>query len=287
MKPAAFDYVRVDDAAEAVALLAEYGGEARILAGGQSLVAMMNMRLAEPRVLIDISRIAALDVIRETGDTVAVGAATRQATLGNWDGLAAALPLVARALPHIGHFQTRNRGTVCGSISHADPAAELPLVLATLDGTVRLRAARGERRVPARDFFTGTLATDRDEDEMIAAVDFPRADPADGTAFTEAALRHGDFAIVAVAAVVGRKGITLGIGGVADRPMVRNWSAADLSADAALDDALNDLAWALGARSDHHADAAYRRGLVRRLGRRVVLEARENAREKTPAETTP
>jgi 2-furoyl-CoA dehydrogenase FAD binding subunit len=271
VKPASFDYFRVDTAAEAVALLGEHGDDARILAGGQSLVAMMNMRLTQPRVLIDISRAADLDTIQADANGVRVGAAARQAALGAWPALGEILPLAAAALPHVGHFQTRNRGTVCGSIAHADPGAELPLVLATLDGAVLLRGPRTRRTVAARDFFTGMLTTARAPDELIEAVRFPAAARDTGHAFDEIAPRHGDFAIVSVAACVGPAGIAVGVGGVADRPEIRQWP---LLEGAALDDALNDFAWELGAVSDHHASAAYRRNLVRRVGRRVIEAAR-------------
>ncbi len=271
MKPAPFDYIRADSAAEAVALLGEYGEDARILAGGQSLVAMMNMRLTQPRVLIDISSAADLDTIQPVTNGVCIGAAARQAALGAWPSLYETLPLAAAALPHVGHFQTRNRGTVCGSIAHADPGAELPLVLATLDGAVHLRGPRRRRIVAARDFFTGMLTTARQPNELIEVVQFPAAARDTGHAFDEIAMRHGDFAIVSIAACVGPSGITVGVGGVADRPEIRLWPVLD---GAALDDALNDLAWELNAITDHHASAAYRRNLVRRVGRRVIEAAR-------------
>ena len=132
MKPRPFDYVRPDTVDEAVALLAEYGDDARVLAGGQSLMAMMNLRLADPAVLIDIARIAELDTIRDRGDAIEIGAAVTQNKLLAWPELGKKLPLLAAALPYVGHFQTRNKGTICGSIAHADPSSELPLSLALL-----------------------------------------------------------------------------------------------------------------------------------------------------------
>ena len=150
MKPRPFDYVRPDTVDEAVALLAEHGDDARVLAGGQSLMAMLNLRLADPAVLIDIARIAELDAIRDLGDRIEVGAAVTQNKLLAWPELADKLPLLAAALPFVGHFQTRNKGTVCGSIAHADPSSELPLSLAALDGEVVLRSQRGTRMLAAR-----------------------------------------------------------------------------------------------------------------------------------------
>ena len=149
MKPRPFDYVRPDTVEEALALLAEYGDDARILAGGQSLVPMLNLRLIDAGGLIDISRIAALDVIRDLGDKIEIGAAVTQNKLMAWPQLAQKLPLLAAALPFVGHFQTRNKGTVCGSIAHADPSSELPLALAVLGGEVVLRSQRGERVLAA------------------------------------------------------------------------------------------------------------------------------------------
>src|ERR1700683_4603882 len=168
MKPRPFDYARPDTVEEALALLAEYGDEARVLAGGQSLVPMLNLRLIELGMLIDISRLVALDVVRDLGDTIEIGAAVTQNTLMAWPQLKQKLPLVAAALPFVGHFQTRNKGTVCGSIAHADPSSELPLTLAVLGGTVVLRSARGERVLAAADFQKDMLTTARADDELIA-----------------------------------------------------------------------------------------------------------------------
>ncbi len=271
MKPAPFDYVRAQSGQEALLHLAEHGEQARILAGGQSLIAMLNMRLLAPEMLIDISRIAALKSISRTGDMVEIGAAVTQAELERWPGLTGALPLVARALPHLGHFQTRNKGTVCGSIAHADPSSELPLCLAVLDGEVVLERRRGRRVVRGGEFFTGLLQTARQPDEMITAIRLPVAQPGQAFAFQEMAVRHGDFAIIAVAVSLTRTGFVIGIGGSAERPEVRSWPALKGSA---LDDALNALAWELPMQSDTQADARYRRHLVRTLGRTTIEEAR-------------
>src|SRR3954468_9259383 len=160
MKPRPFDYARPDTVDETVALLAEHGDEARILAGGQSLMAMMNLRLADPAMLIDIARIAELSHIRDLGDTIEVGAAVTQNKLLACPDLKNKLPLLAVALPHVGHFQTRNKGTVCGSVAHADPSSEIPLSLALLEGEVVLRSnKRGERVLKAKDFQVDMLTT--------------------------------------------------------------------------------------------------------------------------------
>ncbi len=271
MKPKEFDYLAAATVEEAAAVLAESGPDARILAGGQSLVAMLNLRLVDAPLLVDISRIEGLSYIRADDAMLEVGAATTQNELLAWDGLAERVPMLHAALPHIGHFQTRNRGTVCGSLAHADPSSELPLCLATLGGEVVLRSARGERVLSADEFQTGMLSTARAPDELVAAARYPLRRAGEGYAFDEVAMRRGDFAIVSLAAVVSESTIRLGIGGVADRPAVRQW---DMLEGTALDDALNAFAWELGGYDDVHATARYRRELVRRLGRRVIEEAR-------------
>ena len=284
MKPAPFDYIRAESEEHATECLSRYGDDARILAGGQSLIAMLSMRLAQPKVLVDISRDAQLDEIRLAGpdeirlhgEALIVDAATTQAKLELFPDLATAVPLLAKALPHIGHFQTRNKGTVCGSIAHADPSSELPLCMAVLDGRVYLtRYDSGGhldgRNVPGTAFFTGLLQTQREPDEFMTRVAFPLARPGEGYGFNEMAIRHGDFALVAVAVKAAVSSIRIGIAGAADKPHVRDWP--DLEGSA-LDDALNALAWELEFQEDTHASAKYRRHLVRTLGRRTVQEAR-------------
>ncbi len=267
MKPAPFDYVRVDNVDEAVELLGEYGDDARIIAGGQSLMPMLNMRLVRPEVLIDIAHVPELSGISSDGEAVAIGAVTTQGVLEAWDGLATNLPVVAQSLPSIGHFQTRNRGTVCGSLCHADPSSELPLCLALLGGEVELCSPRGTRRLGADDFQVGVLTTAREPDELATRAIFPKATDGATFAFMEFHRRHGDFAIVAVAAMRLEASVRLAVGGVADRPEVREWPGLE---DALIDDALNDFAWDLGGGDDIHATALHRRELVRHLGRQVI-----------------
>ena len=263
MKPRPFDYARPDTVSEALALLAEYGDEARILAGGQSLMAMMNLRLADPAMLIDIARIEELTHIRDLGHAIEVGAAVTQNTLLAWPDLKAKLPLLAVALPNVGHFQTRNKGTVCGSIAHADPSSEIPLSFALLAGEVVLKKNGGERVLKAKDFQLDMLTTAREPDELIAAVRFPVHGK--GVAFREVARRHGDFAMIAVAAVVDGKGKTrLGVGGVASKPVV-----CDISGDGDV----AKLAAELEGYEDLHASAELRRDLLRNLGPLVIAEA--------------
>jgi 2-furoyl-CoA dehydrogenase FAD binding subunit len=276
MKPRRFDYARPDIVEEAIAVLAEYGEHASVLAGGQSLMAMLNLRIAEPAILVDIARIAALDAIRVAADAVEIGAAVTQNKLMAWRQLRQKLPLVAAALPYVGHFQTRNRGTVCGSIAHADPSSELPLALAVSGGEVVLSSARGTRILPASEFQQDMLTTAREADELVAAVRFPVA-AGQGVGFHEVARRHGDFAIIAVAAAVENdKAIRVGVGGMAGRPMVRSING---NAGAAIGAFVGEWAEELEGYEDLQASAALRRDLFRNLGPHVIAAATKAARK--------
>jgi 2-furoyl-CoA dehydrogenase FAD binding subunit len=271
MKPRPFDYIRPDTVDEVLALLAEYGDEARILAGGQSLIPMLNLRLIDAAVLIDISRIAELDSIRAADGVLEIGAAVTQNKLLAWPNLARDFPLLAAGLPFVGHFQTRNKGTVCGSIAHADPSSELPLMLAMLEGEVVLRSKqRAERVLTADAFQKDMLTTARAPDELITAVRF-RATAGQGVAFREVARRHGDFAIIALAAVVvERKGIRLGVAGMTGRPAVMGlWGPPrDL-----FENAYQHIVQDLPGYDDLHASAAMRRDIFKKLAPKVIAEA--------------
>ncbi len=270
MKPASFDYVRAESLQEALACLDEFAPKVRVLAGGLSQVAMMNFRLLEQATLVDIGWIDELKFIRIADGALEVGAGTTQAELKDWKGLAEALPLLHAALPHVGHHRTRNRGTVCGSIVHSDPSSELPLCLATQRGEVVLQSARRRRVLSADQFQRGLLSVEKEPNEMVMSVRFPLAEAGTGYAFDEMNRRKGDFAIVSVAACVSAKVIRLGVGGVADRPTVREWGRL---AGPDLDEALNAFAWDMGGDDDIHAPASYRRELVRRIGRRTIETA--------------
>jgi 2-furoyl-CoA dehydrogenase FAD binding subunit len=253
--------------------LAQGADDARVLAGGQSLMAVLNMRLAQPRLLIDISRTAELNSVRVDNESgwLVVGAAATQGSVEWRASLGDEVPLLKLAFPHIAHFQIRNRGTVCGSVAHADPSAELPLVLAALGGDVMLRSRKKQRVLGAADFFQGMLMTARDPDELVEAVRFPLRKPGERYGFAECSARHGDFAVVACAAVVTDDAIRIAVGGVADRPVVERWPR--LAGDD-LRGALNDLSWKLGAQDSASISAPYRRHLVRHLGWRVIEEAK-------------
>lgn len=270
MKPPPFAYLRATNLEEALAALEEEGAEARVLAGGQSLLPLLNMRLARPRLLVDIMHIPGLAGLTREAGALVVGAAVRQAELEAWPALPRTLPLLARLLPHVAHWQIRSRGTVCGSIAHADPSAELPLALLALEGEVRLASRRGRRSVPAGAFFLGPLLTARRDEEMIEAVVFPLHRPGQGYAFTEVARREGDFALLALAAVATAEEVRLAIGGVEDRPRLLRLPPARASGfPAALAAALASLT----PRGDHHAPASYRRAVLAALAPRIIAEA--------------
>ncbi|SMH38372.1 FAD binding domain-containing protein [Azospirillum agricola] len=274
MKPAPFDYLRPATVADALAALAAGGDDARVIAGGQSLMPMLNMRLVQPRLLIDLGGLSELRTLRAEDGWLTIGAAVTQAQALARATLKDEVPLLAAALPWVGHVQTRNRGTLCGSAAHADPSAEVPLCLVATGGEVVLRNARRRRIVAAADFFLGPLTTARAADEIVESLRFPLATPGSGHAFREMSMRHGDFAIAACAATATAERIGLAVGGVADRPTARSWPLAPGGAlPATLDTDLNAFAWDLGGDDDQHASARYRRELVRRIGRTVLEEA--------------
>src|SRR5512135_3562705 len=200
MKLPPFEYEAPATAAEAVDLLAEHGDDASVLAGGQSLIPLLALRLARPAVLIDINGIAELSGVSATDGRVVIGAMTRDFVAEKSGTVAETVPLLAAALPLIGHEAIRSRGTIGGSLAHADPAAELPAVARALDAEFVVRGPSGTRVIPAAQWFEGYLTTSRHSDELLVEVRFPAATPGTGTSFQEVARRHGDFAIVALAA---------------------------------------------------------------------------------------
>jgi CO/xanthine dehydrogenase FAD-binding subunit len=202
MKPAPFRYVAARSLEQALALKAEHGDEARFLAGGQSLVPTMNFRLTQPAMLIDINLLDELAGVRNGGDYVRIGALTRYRSLERDPMTQVKLPLIAEALPVIAHPQIRNRGTIGGNLAHADPASEMPAIVLTLGGRLRVQSVRGERWIEARDFFVGALTTALEIDEMLTEVELPAAAKDSGACFLEMSRRRGDFAIIGVACTV-------------------------------------------------------------------------------------
>ncbi|MBK8430433.1 MAG: xanthine dehydrogenase family protein subunit M [Chloroflexi bacterium] len=202
MKPAPFEYAAPETLAEALALLHQQGGDSKVLAGGQSLIPVMNFRLAQPTFLIDVNRLGELAYVREQNGRLQIGALTRHTQIEHHPLIAQHAPLVHEAMPHVAHPQIRNRGTIGGSLAHADPAAELPVLAVALGGRFLLQSQRGQRWVSASDFFTGLFETALAEDELLTAVELPIAQPNRGYAFVEMARRHGDYALAGVAAWV-------------------------------------------------------------------------------------
>src|SRR5881392_4388921 len=289
MKPAPFDYFAPATLDEALALLAEHGGDAKPLAGGQSLLPAMNFRLARPAVLVDLNRISELAYVRaESG--VAIGAMTRQRVVERSDVVARAAPLLAEALPSIAHPQIRNRGTLGGSLAHADPAAELPAVMLALEARFRAQSSTGERSIPVAEFFKGMLETALAPGELLVEIAIPALPARTGTAFLEMARRHGDYALVGVAAVVtlDTKGRchTARIAGfsVGDGPVLLAEAASVLAGQPPSEELLRAAGGAAATRdvdppSDIHASAAYRRQLVGVLTRRALARAFARAGE--------
>lgn len=294
MKAAPFEYCRAGDVDEACAMLAADDG-ARVIAGGQTLVPMMAMRLARPTRLVDINRIAGLAyIVQEThkgDDGIAIGATTRQCVIERDALVAAKVPLLARAMPHIGHAATRARGTIGGSLANADPAAEISLVALTLDATLSYRAGGKTSEIAARDFHVGAMTTSLPEGACLTAVRFPVWHGKVGTGFHEVNARSSDFAFVSTAAQVefadGKcKRIAIGVGAASDHP-IRLDSAERQLTGGALDPktvraAIEDALAGIEALEDLHATAAYRRRVAATLAARAVADALANAQGTKP-----
>lgn len=244
MKPPQFDYRRPSSLDEALALLAQTELDPMPLAGGQSLVPMMNFRMSRPGMLVDLNRIDGLSGVTETGGLLRIGAMTRYVELTESEAVQRAVPLLALALPHVAHPAIRNRGTVGGSLALADPAAELPAVALALGATLHLERAGAARDVEADDYFLGLYETAREDDELLTAVSIPIAAPADRCGFYEIARRHGDYAMAGVAVAANGGAWRIAFFGVADRPLRAEGAEAVLNGDAA------NVAGAVAALSD-------------------------------------
>ena len=273
MKPAPFEYHRPATVADAVAVMAELGDSAKVLAGGQSLVPMLSMRLAAPEHLVDINGLVELDYVRVADGAVKVGALARHRDVER-RAASAAQPMLGQALRLVAHPTIRNRGTTVGSIVHADPAGELTAVLAVLGGSVRLVSAGGERVVPAADFFLGPLESATRPDELAVEASFPVAADGVSSAFVEVARRHGDYAVCGVAAVLRRAAgetvqARLGLISVGATPLVLDVTMVVNSADALR----AYVAGQVEPGDDIHASADYRRHLAGVLAVRAVREA--------------
>ncbi len=288
MKPARFRYLRPARLDETLAALDAHADEAKLIAGGQSLVPMLNFRLLAPAVLVDVNRLADLGTVTATSDGgLAIGGVTRHRVIEWSDEVARRFPVLGAAVKHIGHLAIRNRGTIGGSLAHADPTAELPLMSVLLDAVITAASARGERRIAAGEFFTGTLATALEPHEMITRVELPGLGERRGWAFEEFARRCGDYAIAAVGVVMGASGgrvaaPAIAIGGGGAGPMRASGAERVLAGRVPDEACLAEVAQAVDAEidpvSDLQVSAEYRRHLIGVLVRRAVQTAWRRAR---------
>jgi carbon-monoxide dehydrogenase medium subunit len=287
VKPAAFEYVVAESVEAALAALAEANGDAKILAGGQSLVPMLNFRLLRPRVLIDINRIPGLAFIEDDSDVARIGALTRHYTLETSPIIAEHFPMLAAAMTHVGHLAIRNRGTIGGSLSHGDPAAELPMMALLLDAELQVASRKGKRTVAARDFFRDALTVDIADGEMLTEIRLPKLPPGTGWGFEEVSRRAGDFALAAAAATITMAGgnvaqARLAVTGVGPTPVRVSTVESSLIGKTVDEATLNNIAAAVCAivmpNTDLHASADYRRHLAGVLAARALGAAWRRAR---------
>jgi CO/xanthine dehydrogenase FAD-binding subunit len=289
MKPAPFKYIAATSLEQALALKAEHGDDAKFLAGGQSLIPAMNFRLARPEVLIDINEVEGLAGIRQHEGAVRIGALTRYRALQRDDAFARLFPLIGEALPHIAHPQIRNRGTIGGNLSHADPASELPAIALALRARFRVRSTQQERLIAAADFFTGALTTDLQPDEMLVEIELPSPKPCSGSCFMEIARRRGDFAIAGIAAMVtmDRRDkcteVRLTLCGVGERPVDASAAADGLIGQVPSEQAIRDAAASLQGMIEPagnvHATADYQRHVAGVLAERALKTAFERVHD--------
>lgn len=282
MKPASFDYHAPNTVSAAIALLSEHGGDARLLAGGRTLVPMMNFRLAAPAVIIDLNRVEGLDFIEMADDVVRIGAMTRQRTLEFSALVAEKLPLLSKAIQMVGHLPTRSRGTIGGSLANANSAAELPMVLQVLGGEVLAEGPRGQRTIPASELFVDTMVTALEDDEILTEIRIPVMRPAARFAVDEFSRRRGDFAIAAAAVVLTFEGslcktariATAGVSPTSTRMMEAERLLEGHVIDAALIARAGEAASAaIEPMADRNASEAYRRHLTKTLTMRVLEQA--------------
>jgi CO/xanthine dehydrogenase FAD-binding subunit len=269
VKPAPFEYVRPGSVEEALSVLAAHGGEAKALAGGQSLVPLMNLRLARPAVIVDLNGVEGLDHIGVVDGYLAIGSMVRHERLLTDPLVQREAPLLTAAAAWIGHGAIRTRGTVGGSLAHADPAAELPAVVTLLDAQLRVAGPKGERTLAAREFFTGPLSTALTDDELLVEVRIPAAAGRARFGFAELARRHGDFALVLAACTVKHDGaVTVALGGVGPAPVL-----VDGSGDGGIAEFARRCSVACDPGDDIHAPASYRRALAGTLAARALGQA--------------
>lgn len=285
MKPAPFQYVAAQSVEHAISLLCEYGAGAKLIAGGQSLVPMMNYRLARPDWLIDINRISELAGVKAERDVLRIGSLTRYAELEKSDEVRRFVPLLSQILPHIAHTAIRNRGTIGGSICHADPAAEMPVAMLALDAIFEIRGASGTRRVAADNFFIAQMTTAIEPEEILVAIEIPSMQDKDASGFSEFARRRGDFALASAATVLRGSGeVRVAIGGLSQRAQRAAKAEALLAGKTITPElaarAAETAAAEVEAGSDLHASEAYRRSLIATQVRQALADATSPARSR-------
>ncbi|HVF32571.1 MAG TPA: xanthine dehydrogenase family protein subunit M [Acidimicrobiales bacterium] len=272
MKPPPFDYVAPTSLDEALAALADHGDEAKVLAGGQSLIPLMSLRLAHPTVLVDVNGVDELKAIERVDGTLRIGAMVRHRAAERSKEVADAVPLIRAVMPLIGHVAIRSRGTVGGSLAHADPAAELPAVALALGATFTVRSrARGERTIDASDFFGGYFTTAIEPDEILTAIDFPVLEG--GVAVEEVARRHGDFAMVGAVVATPPGDTRIALINVAERPVRATAAEAALDQGAGLDEVAALVSRDIEPSADLHASAAYRKKVAGVCVKRALAKA--------------
>ncbi len=286
MKPAAFDYVRAESVEHAVEVLAGADGDGKILAGGQSLMPMMNFRLVRPSVVVDINRIPGLDRIELRGNRSSIGALVRHRMTASDKIIADRVPVLHEAMKHVAHLTVRNRGTFCGSVCHADPAAEMPMMSQLLDAVVHMVSPRGARSLPIQEFLAGSLMTALEPDELVTAIEIDALEPDSGWGFGEFARRHGDYALAAVAVTMTKRdgvahnvrAAVMGVGETAMRvaEIESALEGHEVRADL-VDSVIEAMREILEPNTDLHASADYRRHLCGELMRRALTDAWSHA----------
>jgi carbon-monoxide dehydrogenase medium subunit len=295
MKPSAFDYLAPDTLEEALALLAKHGGDAKPLAGGQSLIPAMNFRVLQSALLLDLNRLATLDGIRHAGGELRIGAMTRQRRVERDPLVAQLAPLLHETMPHIAHPQIRNRGTIGGSLVHADPAAELPVIAIALNARMRVQSAASERWLAAKDFFLDMFTTALQPDELLVEIAFPPLPPGTGWSFMEFARRHGDYALIGVAAwaTLDARGachearlvfLNAGNGPIDARSAAQLLQGQDISREA-IEAAAAAADSEIHPTGNVHCTPAYQRHLARVLTRRALRQAVARANFQLPITT--
>lgn len=282
MKPAAFDYVRAESVEHAVDVLAQTGSDGKIIAGGQSLMPMMNFRLVKPSMLVDINRIPGLDKVELRGSRISIGALVRHRMTASDPVIAENIPILHFAMKHVAHLTVRNRGTFCGSLCHADPAAEMPMMAQLLNARISIVSKAGQRNLDAREFFVGSLVTALEPDDLVTGVEIDTLPRGTGWGFEEFARRHGDYALAAVAVTMSRRDdlasdVRIAVMGVGEMAMRVGQVEALVEGQCLngklLDRAVDELRNIIEPNSDVHASAEYRRHLCGELMRRALSDA--------------